>query len=461
MKTRLLFSIFVFTAMSSYSQQWTYTNLTEPKCRMGAASLGTKAYFAGGDNFDFPLTLVEIYDVVEQTWSYGNLSVARSFPVGVSCGSKVFFAGGFTFNPNLVYDVVDIYDTISQEWTVQYLSEPRVFLSVVAQDGIVLFAGGLNIFTGEATNVVDIYDLETGEWDTAYLSQARGFMASAVINDKAFFAGGYDFDAVSNAVDIYNFTNNTWTTATLLQARDHADAAAVGDKILIASGMSSPIDPNSASPLIDVYDNSTGTWSWMDNFPHPRAFIDYTKTIGDKVYFVGGGNMDDAAGGWASSSNFIDIYDNSSGTWSVDLLTHDLCNHSVAAVVTPQTGYLVVAGGASFQLDSLFSRVEVYGDLLSGTGELAVGSQQFAVHCYPNPTAGSSQFTVRSSQEGHVTLKVYDVQGREIEVLVDENLPAGEHIVSFDMSGMPAGIYFYRLTTDDRRETTAGKLVKY
>jgi len=106
-----------------------------------------------------------------------------------------------------------------------------------------------------------------------------------------------------------------------------------------------------------------------------------------------------------------------------------------------------------------------------GVDEPAVGGQQSAVFCYPNPTSVSSQFAVRSSHEGHVTLKICDVQGREIAVLVDGNLPTGEHTLSFDMSGLPAGIYFYRLTVlqaspsghaDDRRLTTeTGKIMKY
>jgi hypothetical protein len=73
-------------------------------------------------------------------------------------------------------------------------------------------------------------------------------------------------------------------------------------------------------------------------------------------------------------------------------------------------------------------------------------------------------------------LKIYDVNGREVAVVMDEKLPAGEHRVSYDASGLPAGIYFYRLTSfaefiplsaglrmtgDDWGLTTSGKMVKY
>ena len=90
----------------------------------------------------------------------------------------------------------------------------------------------------------------------------------------------------------------------------------------------------------------------------------------------------------------------------------------------------------------------------------AVGGRRSAVMVYPNPTCGSSQFAVRSSQDQHVTLKIYDIHGREVATVLDERLPAGEHTVQFDTSGLPAGIYFYHLAGGSR-QLVGGKLVKF
>ena len=44
-----------------------------------------------------------------------------------------------------------------------------------------------------------------------------------------------------------------------------------------------------------------------------------------------------------------------------------------------------------------------------------------------------------------VTLKVYDVLGREVETLVNERESSGSHAVRFDGSNLPSGVYLYRL----------------
>jgi hypothetical protein len=97
-----------------------------------------------------------------------------------------------------------------------------------------------------------------------------------------------------------------------------------------------------------------------------------------------------------------------------------------------------------------------------GVEEMSVGGQQLAVSSYPNPTDGISHFSFHISQYQWVSLKIYNAHGQEVAMVLDEKLPAGEHTVSWDASTLTAGIYFYRLTTNDRRLTTyTGKIVKY
>jgi hypothetical protein len=458
MKTRLLFSIIFFSMLLPVTRaQWMYSDLAEPKLRMGCASLGAKAYFAGGDNTYENLTAVEIYDVSTGSWSYENLSVARSFPAGVSCGSKVFFAGGYTDGFGTYYDVVDIYDTLTGEWTVEHLTVPRFSISAVAhpQYNKVLFAGGINLNDFTAYSIVDIYNMETGEWDTTHLSLARGAMSAAVVGDLAIFAGGFDLVNYTDRVDIYNFETGTWTMASLGQPRGFTGAGTVGNKVFVAGGMIDPYIPESPSYYMDVYDNTTGAWS-VKVFPNARAFVEMPQTINDSLIFAGGGNFYGAGGAWASASDLVDIYDAGTGLWTIEHLTHPLVNHSVTSIVTQDMGYLMVAGGTD--VATYFSTVEIM--MCPTVGVEEVGSQQSAVSAYPNPTQGIVDFRFSMADFRWVSLKVYNAQGQEVATVLDGTWSGGQ-VVRWDASALPAGIYIYRISTIDNRQSTMGKIVKY
>ena len=65
---------------------------------------------------------------------------------------------------------------------------------------------------------------------------------------------------------------------------------------------------------------------------------------------------------------------------------------------------------------------------------------------YPNPFNPSTNLEFGISNLEFVSLKVYDLLGNEIKVLVNEVLPAGSYKIKFDGSGLSSGIYFYSLT---------------
>ncbi len=66
---------------------------------------------------------------------------------------------------------------------------------------------------------------------------------------------------------------------------------------------------------------------------------------------------------------------------------------------------------------------------------------------YPNPFNPTTTLTYNINQAGRVRLEVFDIQGRRINMLVDEVRPAGEHRVSFNAGDLPSGTYIYRLIT--------------
>ncbi len=59
-----------------------------------------------------------------------------------------------------------------------------------------------------------------------------------------------------------------------------------------------------------------------------------------------------------------------------------------------------------------------------------------------------------------VNIKVYDVLGSEIAILVNEQKPIGIHTIEFDATNLPSGIYFYQLKANDFTQTNKMILLK-
>jgi len=72
---------------------------------------------------------------------------------------------------------------------------------------------------------------------------------------------------------------------------------------------------------------------------------------------------------------------------------------------------------------------------------------------YPNPFNPKTKISWQSAVGSHLVLKVFDVLGKELVTLVNEYKPAGGYEVDWDASGLPSGVYFYQLRTENYVET--------
>jgi subtilisin-like proprotein convertase family protein len=79
---------------------------------------------------------------------------------------------------------------------------------------------------------------------------------------------------------------------------------------------------------------------------------------------------------------------------------------------------------------------------------------------YPNPFNPSTIIKFQIKDLKLVTLKVYDILGKEVATLVNENLKAGEYEIAFSGNNLPSGIYFYKIITEDFSETKTMLLIK-
>lgn len=79
---------------------------------------------------------------------------------------------------------------------------------------------------------------------------------------------------------------------------------------------------------------------------------------------------------------------------------------------------------------------------------------------FPNPFNPTTTISFSLPQPTSVTLTVYDRIGREVKVLLEQNLDAGEHSVEFNAVEYPSGIYFYRIKTPEKTEVRKMLLTK-
>ena len=79
---------------------------------------------------------------------------------------------------------------------------------------------------------------------------------------------------------------------------------------------------------------------------------------------------------------------------------------------------------------------------------------------YPNPFNPSTEIGFDLNEAGHVSLKVFDVLGREVAVLVDEHLTNGAYRFTFDAAHLTSGTYVYVLSANGERQSASMVLAK-
>jgi hypothetical protein len=79
---------------------------------------------------------------------------------------------------------------------------------------------------------------------------------------------------------------------------------------------------------------------------------------------------------------------------------------------------------------------------------------------YPNPFNPATVIDYTVAQSGHATIKVYDMVGKEVAVILSENVQPGTYQASFDGSKLPSGVYMYQLRAGSYSESRKMILLK-
>lgn len=123
-------------------------------------------------------------------------------------------------------------------------------------------------------------------------------------------------------------------------------------------------------------------------------------------------------------------------TWT-DAFTPDTSGLYDLVFIDSLSGYAVGQRGTILKYDPNIVAVRSAPPHIAPTAELRQN--------HPNPFNPISHFGFRISDVGLVSLKVYDLLGRQVAVLANEEMHPGNHEVPWDAPGVASGVYFYRL----------------
>lgn len=128
-------------------------------------------------------------------------------------------------------------------------------------------------------------------------------------------------------------------------------------------------------------------------------------------------------------------------------------NTSVQAQLDPITSYYWRVRGKDGTIYGLWSSIRNFltkASIATGIGDGKEMPKEFSLsQNYPNPFNPTTVIQYSVPAATMVTLKVYDILGREVETLVNEEKPVGRYEVNFDASRLSSGLYIYRLTAGD------------
>jgi uncharacterized delta-60 repeat protein len=192
--------------------------------------------------------------------------------------------------------------------------------------------------------------------------------------------------------------------------------------------------------------NSSGEEQWVARYNGPGNSLERATALAidasGNVYVTGESYESD------TRTDYATVKYNSSGVeqWVAHYDGPGNSEDIPAALVVDASGNVYVTGYSTVGIWSVYSTIK-YIQIPGSIKEIDTSIPDTFVleQNYPNPFNPSTTIRFSVPQSSHVTLKIYDLLGQEIETLVDVNLPAGQFETEWNAAGYSSGVYFYRL----------------
>ncbi len=441
----IMFSLIILEIEAQQYGEWNLVDsMNTPRNYFSTVVFSNNRIMASGGDELSPYNSTEIYDIGNNIWeSTSPMLEARLIHHLISLKSgKVIAVGGYLLRS------CEIFDPDSNTWrftdsleTLKYFGSSVTLLN----DGQVLEVGGfifdqINI-QSTFFNECEIFDPLNETWIlTDSLEFGRYGHTATVLNDgRVLVTGGRGEFGDLSSCEIFDPVSNQWSPVSSLIHRrlDHSAVLLPDGRVLVSGGVNT--DSSLGITNCEVYDPNTNLWSEAGQMIIPRWNHASFVLKDSNVLFVGGG----------IDPEYWELFDSESLT-SIHYDTLPVQIYEPEVELLPD-GRVMTIGGYTFDGIIIFkwsNQCLMYTPSLmtSDLEEKSFDRDYYLGQNYPNPFNPSTIITFSIPERSFVTLKIYDMLGREVAELVNEELETGSFEKTFEASSLASGVYIYRIT---------------
>lgn len=223
---------------------------------------------------------------------------------------------------------------------------------------------------------------------------------------------------------------------------------------------------NSVIVMNEIYSRGTSNeLDWIELYNSSSSIVDIS---GYKIYDAGGKGgtkpkMELPTGtSLAAKGFYVVITDISTSTnpagfglssggetvWFEDKTGALIDSVSFPSMDTVQS-YSRVGDAGAWKLVSPRTKGSSNGTATGVKKDVSIADNYKLAQNYPNPFNPTTEISFSLPKAGNVTLKIYDIIGKEISTLMNTKLNSGDYTVAFDGKNLSSGVYFYKLEADN------------